>query len=110
MPGRWFKASRSSIELAQLGKVRELLINPTNPAMQECQRLLAAVISAVSTRPDDTASLAEIRKALQPIQFLLNRASTFWAGRQHSTQPPDTYTSQGRLSLTPSSGSVSVEV
>jgi hypothetical protein len=96
--------------LGQLDLVRELLINPTKPSMHECQRVLANVITTVSKRPGDAALLAEIRKALQPIHFLLNSASAFWAGRQQSTQPPQTYTQEGCLSLAPSSGSVSVEV
>ncbi|WP_180539536.1 hypothetical protein [Nevskia soli] len=96
--------------LIQLDLVRKLLINPTTSSMQECQRLLGIVISAVSKRPGDAPSRAEIRNALRPIQFLLNSASAFWAGRQLSTLPPQTYTPEGRLLPAPSSGSVSVEV
>lgn len=96
--------------LAQLGLVRDLLLNPTRASMRECERLLADVTSAVSNRLNDSAFLSEVRTSLQPVRFLLGKAAIFWAARQRTTQAPQTYTPDGRLLVPASAGSISVEV
>jgi hypothetical protein len=100
--------SRQDELMTRLDRARELLLAPHPRAMEECRLTLECAVAIASGEPRPYGD--RVRRAIQNIRFLLERAAAFWNARTPQSAPVLQYSSRGSLVTSPEPPMFAIEV
>jgi hypothetical protein len=83
--------------MAELERARDLLLNPHKAAMRDCELTLERAAGILRKSGLRREYGAQVKRTLQNLRFLLDRARAFWNSRPVAAGPGIQYASGGMI-------------
>lgn len=95
--------------LAELERARDSLLTPHAAAMRDCELSLERAVGFLRNNSRRGYGV-RVKRAVETIRFLLERARAFWNARPVSAGPGIEYSCGGRLVQAPAPSRFTIEV